>query len=51
MIAPDEETAFLVFEDDQDETRFTLEFVGNPAGLNARVHRNGLAAYHTRRSK
>jgi hypothetical protein len=50
-IAPDEETAFLVFEDAQDETRFTLEFVGNPVGLNARIHHNGFSAYHSRKSK
>lgn len=49
MIAPDEVTAFLIFQEAQDESRFCLEFLGAPTGIKVTLHKNGNHAYHSRR--
>ena len=46
MVAPDEKATFLIFESDSDQTRFALEFVGNPVGMSAVTYRDGFEAYH-----
>lgn len=43
-IAPDEKTAFLIFENDEDQTRFSLEFVGSAESIPAKFHKNGISA-------
>lgn len=50
-ITPDEITAFLIFEEAQDESRFCLEFVGTPTGPRVTMHKDGNRAYHSRRLK
>lgn len=50
LVAPDEETVFIIFSRDSDQTRFSLEFAGSPDALSATIHKNGLAAYHNRKA-
>ena len=49
FIAPNEELTFVIFENNSDQTRFALEFVGNPVGMSAYTYKNGLDAYHSRK--
>ena len=48
LVSPDEETSWLIFMEDEDQTRFALEFVGNNSAINAKIYRDGLAAFHAR---
>lgn len=47
--SPDGESTFIIFDNDNDQVRFALEFVGNPVGMSAAVFKNGTEAYHSRR--
>jgi hypothetical protein len=49
LIAPDKETTFLIFNNEGDQTRYTLEFVGSDNTIHVKIHKNGLDAYHSRR--
>lgn len=49
IAAPDEETTFIIFDNEHDQTRFALEFVGNPVGMSATIFKNGTEAYHYRK--
>lgn len=49
LIAPDKETTFLIFNNEGDQTRYTLEFVGSDNTIHIKTHKNGLDAYHSRR--
>lgn len=49
LVSPDGETAFIIFDKEDDQTRFSLEFVGSPDALSANTHKNGLAAYYNRK--
>lgn len=49
LISPDEENFFIIFENDSDQTRFSLEFVGSPDAISAVTHKDGTAAYHSRK--
>ena len=51
MVAPHLSKCFLIFMDDKDEVMFNLKMVGSASGLCTAVHPNGLAAYHSRKSK
>lgn len=43
-IAPDEKTSFFIFDNDEDQTRFSLEFVGSADSMSAKIHKNGISA-------
>jgi hypothetical protein len=47
-ICPHEENTFIVFTNESDQTRFSLEFVGNPDGICKEVFKNGMSAYYFR---
>lgn len=49
MITPDEESTFIIFAEESDQTRFSLEFVGSPDAINAVTHKDGLSAYYNRK--
>lgn len=49
VLAPDGKLCFIIFENDNDQIRFALEFVGNPVGMSATTFKNGMDAYHYRK--
>ena len=46
MIAPTD-MVFIIFESNSDQTRFALEFVGNPVGMSAHTFKNGVDAFYS----
>ncbi len=49
LITPDKETTFLIFTNEGDQTRYTLEFVGSDNTIHIKTHKNGLDAFYSRR--
>ncbi len=49
LISPDEETTFLIFTNDGDQTRYSLEFVGSDNNIHIKTYKNGLDAYYSRK--
>lgn len=49
LVSPHEQNTFIIFEEDSDQTRFALEFVGNPVGMSAHVYKNGMDAYYSQK--
>ena len=43
-IAPDEKTSFFIFDNDEGQTRFSLEVVGSADSMSAKFHKNGISA-------
>jgi hypothetical protein len=49
IISPNEHTSFLIFTNDKDQTRFSLEFVGSDNSILIKTYKNGIDAYHSRK--
>ena len=46
---PNQYTAFLIFTNDSDQTRYSLEFAGSDNSIHVKTYKNGLDAYYSRR--
>jgi hypothetical protein len=48
LVSPSEETSFLIFTNDGDQTRYALEFVGGST-IHVKTYKNGVDAYYSRK--
>ena len=49
LVSPNNELVYVIFENDSDQTRFSLEFIGSGDQFNAITHRDGIEAYYKRK--